>query len=243
MCRPENKGCLHLETEEPFGLLVPPERFRRFASTTRVRQMPRLVRILLCFVLIAAFLAGVWGYAHRQTLAWQWASYQVGVAASFDDARRQIARFEHAPDAPERLRVLVAKWGTGNPRFDQYLAQYLTAGESSTALRRAFSEELARRPELLPRWAHFWCWQASLEPDRQIASVLEYLDTLALGDSAPSLTWRELLDVQAIFTLSGDTDRAAGIRPETWRDHYRVWRETRQDPIPTLTRPKTPLPR
>ncbi len=200
---------------------------------------------LVLLLLIAGALLGGWAYVHRQALSWQWASYQVGAAESYEDAREKIARFEQGPDAPARLRVLVAKWGAGNPQFDRHLAQYAVAGESSMALRRAFSRELGRRPELLPRWAHFWCWRAPIEPDRQIASILDYLDALAFDEGPaadPSLTWRELLDLQAIFTLSGHADRAARLTPEGWREYYRVWRETRQDTIQHVPRPAGPLP-
>ncbi len=208
-------------------------------------SMPRLLYGFLLVALIAGVLVGAWAYVNWETLAWQWATYQMGAAESFEQAREQIAWFEQGPDAPERLRVLVAKWGAGNPRFDQYLAQHAASGESSMALRRAFSRELGRRPELLPRWAHFWCWQAPIEPDRQITSILGYLDTLAFDDraaAAPSLTWRELLDLQAILALSDDVERAAHVAPGNWSEHYRVWHETRRDAMPHVPRPASPLP-
>jgi len=207
--------------------------------------MPRLLRALLLLVVVAGLLAGVWVFVNWRIVVWQWSSYQVGAAASFEEARKQFAQFEQGEHAPERLRVLVAKWGTGNRQFDRYLAQYATDGGSSTALRRAFSRELGRRPELLPRWEHFWRWQASLEPERQIASILEYLDPKAFADqpgAGASITWRELLDLQAIFAISGDHDRAARVRPDTWREHYRVWSETRRTAIGHVSRPASPLP-
>ncbi len=202
-------------------------------------------RAILVFVLLVGVLVGAWGYVNRQRLAWQWACYEVGSAASYDEVRKQLAWFEQGSDAPERLRVLVGKWGGGNPRFDQHLARYATDGESSIALRQAFSTELGRRPNLLPRWAHYWCWQTPLAPSRQIASILTYLDTLAFDDGAPAssvLTWREVLDLQAIFTISGDIGRAARVTPETWREHYRVWREASQPALENVPRPADPLP-
>lgn len=207
--------------------------------------MPRLLHAMLLFAALAAVLVGGWAYVNRETLSWQWASYQVGAAASFEQARERIARFEQGPDATERLRVLAAKWGGGNPQFDRYLAQYAASGESSKGLRRAFSRQLTRRPELVQRWAHFWCWQASIEPDRQIESILEYLDALAFDENAvagESLTWRELLDLQAIFALSGEPDRAMRVALENWREHYRVWREARRDAMPHVPRPAEPFP-
>ncbi len=213
--------------------------------STRSTAMPRFLRAMLVFVLVAGVFVGAWGYVNRQRLAWQWACYDVGSAGSYDEARRQLARFEQGSDVPERLRVLAGKWGDGNPRFDQHLARYATDGESSMALRQAFSTELGRRPDLLPRWAHYWCWQTPLAPSRQIASILTYLDTLAFNDGAPAseaLTWREVLDLQAIFTISGDSGRAARVTPETWREHYRVWREASQPALENVPRPADPLP-
>lgn len=207
--------------------------------------MPRLLHALLLFAALAAVLVGGWAYVNRETLSWQWASYQVGAAASFEQAREQIAGFEQGPDAPARLRVLAAKWGGGNPQFDRYLARYAASGDSSKVLRRAFSRQLTRRPELARRWAHFWCWQASIEPDRQIDSILEYLDALAFDDgasAAPPITWRELLDLQAIFALSGEPDRATRVGRENWREHYRVWREARRNAMPHVARPVEPFP-
>lgn len=207
--------------------------------------MSRSLCVFVLLLLAAGILLGGWVYTHRQTLSWQWDSYRVGAAASYEDARKKIAHFEQGHDAPERLRVLVSKWGAGNPRFDLYLAQYAAAGESSSALRGAFSRELGRRPEVLPRWAHFWSWQAPIEPDRHIASIVDYLDALAFdSDPAadPTLTWREVLDLQAVFTLSGDPNRAARLTPENWRDYYRVWREGRHDAVQHVPRPADPLP-
>ena len=207
--------------------------------------MSRTLRALVLVAAVALASVGGWGYANRQMIAWQWASYQVGAATTFEQAREQLAWFEQGPDAPEKLRMLAGKWGTGNPQFDRYLAEYATARDSSMAVRRAFSEELARRPELLPRWAHFWCWQASLEPDRQIESILDYLDALAFSEEPvadPRLTWRELLDLQAVFTLSGDVARAARVTPDNWREHYRVWTETQRTELGHVPRPAGPLP-
>ncbi len=205
-------------------------------------------RLLWAFVLLAAVagvFVGAWTYLHWQAIAWQWASYQVGAATTFEQARQQFAWFEQGPHAAEKLRILVGKWGTGNPQFDRYLAEYASAGDSSMALRRAFSEELARRPELLPRWGHYWCLHASLEPDRHIESILEYLDALAFDQRAaagPRLTWRELLDLQAVFVLSNDLDRAARVTPDNWREHYRVWTETQRTKLRHVPRPSGPLP-
>lgn len=207
--------------------------------------MSRLLWAFVLLAVVAGMSVGAWVYLHWQTITWQWASYQVGAAATFEQARQQFAWFEQGPHAAEKLRILVGKWGTGNPQFDRHLAEYASAGDSSMALRRAFSEELARRPELLPRWAHYWCWQASLEPDRHIESILEYLDALAFDQRAaagPRLTWRELLDLQAVFVVSSDADRAARVTLDNWREHYRVWTETQRTNLRHVPRPSDPLP-
>ncbi len=207
--------------------------------------MPRFFHAAIVFVLVAGVFVGAWAYVNRQWLVWQWACYKVGTAASFEQAKRQFAWFEQGANAQDRLRVLAAKWGDGNRQFDEYLARYVTGGESSMALRQAFSEALTHRPELLQRWAHFWCWQSPLEPDRQVASILEYLDALAFDEPAsanPAITWREVLDLQAIFTIAGDVDRAARVTPDTWREHYRVWREAPQPALDRVRRSAGPLP-
>ncbi|MDZ7618858.1 MAG: hypothetical protein U1E05_17780 [Patescibacteria group bacterium] len=204
-----------------------------------------MLRSVFVLVLVAGVFVGAWGYVNRQRLAWQWASYEVGAASSYEEAKRHFAWFETGPEAPLRLRVLAGKWGDGNSRFDEYLARYATDGQSSMALRQAFSTELGHRPGLLPRWAHYWCWQASLEPTEQIASILGYLDALAFDEAAPAdaaITWREVLDLQAIFTLSGDAGRGARVTPESWREHYRVWREASQPALQNVPRPAAPLP-
>lgn len=207
--------------------------------------MSRMIRAFVLFLMLAGVFVGSWVYVHRQKIAWQWACFKAGLATTSEQARGQFAWFERGPDSPEKLRVLAAKWATGNAQFDRHLAEYVTSGDSSMALRRAFSEELARRPNLLPRWAHYWSWQAPLEPDRHIGSILEYLDALALGDApvaGQQLTWRELLDLQAVLTLSGDVDRAARTTPDNWREHYRVWTETRRATLGRVPRPSGPLP-
>jgi len=202
-------------------------------------------RSAVTILLVASVFIGGWLYVNRRRLADQWASYGVGAAESYDRARQRIARLETGERAKPRLRELVAKWGTGNRRFDEYLARYVTDPASSGRLRELFSRHLSSRPTLLSRWAHFWAHQASLEPREQIASYVAYLDEVAYaydGPTARRLTWREVLDLQAIFTLTGARDRAARLEPDNWRAPFRVWRETTPAKPPTIERPTEPFP-
>lgn len=203
-----------------------------------MRRFGLALLIGLCAVLAVALL---WVWAKRELLACQWACYRIGAAPSFEEALPQFAWFEQ-PSAPAAAQaVLVAKWGAGNQRFDFYLARYLAEARCSNSLRREFSAQLGRRPELLERWAHWWAWRAPLEPREQVASVLKYHETLLVQASTQPITWREVLDLQAVFYLTGQTARAQGLSPENWDEHYRVWREA-QRVLPELNRPATPLP-
>lgn len=200
------------------------------------------LRALIVLLLVAGIAAGIWGYAYRRQLRRQWACYQVGAAASPAEAQRRMAWFEAGADRAARLEELVRKWGTGNRRFDLYLAQYVARPESSELLRATFSAELSRRDELLPRWAHYWAHQAPLEPDEQIASILRYLDALASADRPRRLTWRQALNLQAVWELLGQRELARGLTPEDWQTRYRRWRQIRPTAVPRVPRPASPFP-
>lgn len=200
------------------------------------------LRILVMLVLLTGIGLGAWCYRNRNRLACQWASYRVGAARSFHGARAEIAWFETGPDRQTRLRHLVGKWGTGNRRFDLYLARYVTGRDSSELLRKTFSLELGWREELLPRWAHYWRWQAPREPDQEIASILDYLHVLISADPPKPVTWREVLQLQAIFQLSGQPELAKRLSPVNWPDRYRRWLQRSQGRLPHVPRPAKPLP-
>jgi hypothetical protein len=199
------------------------------------------LRNTIVLALLAAVALGGWAYAERRALGRQWACYRVGAADSFEAARPQLAWFDAGADRDARLDALVGKWGTGNPRFDLYLARYLAEPECSDRLRERFAARIGSRPELLARWAHYWTWRARLEPGEQVASVVEYHDALFAANSPPPITWREVLDLQAVFELLGQGPRAAGLSPETWPDHYRVWQETRPERSFHFDRPARPF--
>ncbi len=200
------------------------------------------LRWLVAFVLAALVGAGVWVYWNRLALECQWRAYRVGAAEGYDEARTRIAWFERDPDRQAKLRELVEKWGTGNARFDLFLARYVGSAESSEDLREAFSLEFGWREELLDRWAHYWSWRSPHEPDRQIAEVLSYLDLIAASTPAKPLTWREVLDLQAIFTLAEKPALARRLKPETWHERYTQWRETAPRTMRQVPRPDRPLP-
>jgi len=194
-------------------------------------------------IVVSAGLVGAlaWVWSNFAQIECQWACYRVGAAVSFEQAQARIGWFER-PDAPPSFREqLVAKWGTGNQRFDLYLAQYLAQPVCTNALRSTFARHIGHREELLRRWSHWWLWRAPLEPNEQLASVLQYHRTLAAGPRTERVTWREVLDLQAVFCLSGQPDRARDLSPDNWAEHYRVWLETRGE-LPEIARPDTPLP-
>jgi hypothetical protein len=208
--------------------------------------MKPLWRAAVAILLVAGLLLGVWVYQNRDRFTSQWASYQVGAAERYPEARQRLVALQQSDDDRDvRLREVAAKWGTGNRRFDLHLARFITDPASNPQLRELFSRHLSHRPELLARWGHFWAHQASLPPDEQISQIVTYLDQIAYAEDAivdQPLSWREVLDLQAVFTLTGARDRAIGLTPENWRDHFRVWQETAPVQHPTVQRPSDPLP-
>lgn len=200
------------------------------------------LRFLLVFALLAAGGAAIWAYASRERLTRQWMAYRVGSATDYDDARRLLAWFETGPDHNARLRELIGRWGGGNPRFDFYLARYVSSPESPEAMRKSFSLGMAWREGLLPRWAHWWCWRAAQEPDRQAAEIVAYVDMLDKAKEPKDISWREVLDLQAIFDLTGQPKLAERLTPDNWRDRYRQWRELRAGGPIRAGKPPKPFP-
>lgn len=200
------------------------------------------LRLLITLFVVAGICVGTWCYLNGGRLACQWASYRVGAAHTFDEAQAAITWFESGPDHKAKLRELVRKWGTGNQRFDLYLARHVRHADSTEPLREAFSLEFGWHEERLPRWAHYWSWQTPQEPDREIASILDYLDLLVTADTSKTITWREVLDLQAIFYLTGEPRLAKRLDPENWRDRYRRWREDDRGQLPHVPRPSHPFP-
>jgi hypothetical protein len=199
-------------------------------------------RLTITLLIAAAAALAAWGYVYRQALTRQWTCYRVGQAETYEEAQPRLAWFETGPDRQARLRDLVTKWGTGNPQFDRHLAQYVQDARSSEALRERFSLELAWRKPLLPRWAHYWAWRAPLEPEEQVASVVRYLDTITSVRPPRPLTWREILDLQAIFELSGRHELARRLEPSNWLERYQRWRGPAGGSLPHLVRPSSPFP-
>lgn len=198
------------------------------------------LRLLIFCLLLAGVAVGAWVCVQRRRLARQWDSFRVGQAATAEEATAKIAAVEQAADRQERLRELVRKWGTGNQRFDLYLAGYVRGGRSSDRLRQTFSLEMNRRRELLPRWTHFWCWQTD-RPGEQLASIVEYHDTLVAMDRPPPIPWREVLNLQAVFQLTDRAELARRLSPDNWVARYRAWQQTRPAKLPRPARPDRPF--
>jgi hypothetical protein len=199
------------------------------------------MRLVLVGGLLAAGIAAGWGYRNRQGLDRQWASYRVGTATDVDEARTRLAWFESGPDADDKLHDLVRRWGTGNQSFDFYLAWYVHDRQSSERFRETFSLELAKRPDLLARWAHFWLWRVTEEPDRQICQTVAYLANVAKADASKTLTWREVLDLEAIFHQAGHDPLAERLSPTNWRERYLRWVEVSSGQVAHVDRPETPF--
>lgn len=185
---------------------------------------------------------GFWAYGNQELLDCQLRCFHIGRAESYAEAQRQIAWFETQFDCDAKLQVLVSRWGEGNPQFDEYLARYVVDPASSDALRQAFSLQFARRPEQLPRWAHFWRYKASLPPDEAVESVLGYFETVATAEPARWITWRDVLDLQAILTLADCGELGQRLTPENYRGRCQKWIEAGRPKPAKLERPRTALP-
>ncbi len=208
----------------------------RYVETMRVFR-----RILLAILLLAVLSLAVWCYICREPLARQWSLYRIGAAATPDEAEAELVRCETDPDPDAMIGELVDKWGTGNRQFDLRLAAHLDARSCGDSLRRAFAEQIGSERELLKRWAHYWSWRSPLPLEQQTASVVAYLDVVA-ADPSRNITWREVLDVQALFELTGRGELAKDVSPSDWRDRYRQWQRRRPAELPHRARPKEPFP-
>lgn len=180
----------------------------------------------------------------RWAVGAQLASYRIGQTTTYAEAAKKIAEIEQSGD-PAALSELVSGWGTGNDRFDYYLARYVAEPPSNQApsreapsrdapsrdapsreapsreaLREAFSRELSWRPALVARWAHFWSWQVKQSPAEEIASIRGYLAALLQADPPRKLSWREVLALQAVFALTGHADAAHRLDTTNWRARF-----------------------
>ena len=200
------------------------------------------LRFGITAALLVTLALGVSSYVKRRQIACQLAVYRVGSAATFSQAQMAMQWFETGPDDRTRLGELAAKWGSGNRRFDIYLAEHVSGPKSSQALRQAFSLELGRRQGLLPRWSHYWCWRGTAEPDDRIASISSHFDLLTSAESLQNITWREVLDLQAIFSVTGCPRPAKRLSLDNWRDRYTEWQNTRPTEPPRIGRPQDAMP-
>ena len=182
-----------------------------------------VLRIGLLGLLIAAVGVGGWLYLNREAVERRRAVLRVADAPTLAQAVAEFRWFETPPDEEAKRTALVAHWGTGDERFDDYLVRYLGDSTCSEALRKRFSEELAWRPELRSTWAAAWRQRVKQQPEAEIASVLEFLDTLSAAENPPRLTWRQVLDVQAVFELRGRGELATWLSPENYRERYRAY--------------------
>jgi hypothetical protein len=203
--------------------------------------VPLRWKILIVLSLLAGTGLSVCWYVNRDFLQGHWMIYQVGAAPTYEEAKPKLAWFDASPDRDAKLTTLVGRFGRGNGRFDLYLAQYVDDRDSSESLRQVFSNELAARDGLLARWAGYWSWRLAQPPDAEIASILAYLEVLKVAPST-TLTWREVLDLQAVFQGTGRPELAQGLSPGNWRDRFRRWGLDRPARLPHVQRPSEPMP-
>jgi hypothetical protein len=198
-------------------------------------------RASLALLVLMALGLSAWCYVYRQPLRRQWTLYRIGAAVP-DEAEARIVACETSPDRDAMIGELVGKWGTGNRQFDLHLAAHVIGGSCGEPLRAAFATELGRHEELLNRWVHYWTWRAQLPPEQQMASVVAYLNALGQTDSPREITWHEVLDVQALFQVTGCGDLADDLTPANWRDRYAQWQRRRPAELPHIARPEEPFP-
>src|SRR5690606_10039231 len=117
--------------------------------------------------------------------------------------------------------ALTARWQTGNERFDEHLARYMDDSQCSEDLREAFSLELSAR-RLLQAWAGAWKAQHD-DWEEEANSVTRYLEALYAAEPQRTLTWREVLEFQALLVLRGQDELAHRLTPNNWRLRYERW--------------------
>lgn len=176
------------------------------------------------YLTLAALVAtsALWLYSRRNDLQLQWDCYEVTSAATYEEFRQRIDHFLRGSSAYERLRALADRWHTGNARFDDFLARYLFDPQCREPLREAFSRELSWR-DLLAAWAEHWRAQKP-DVEHQVASIRRYLGALRDAQPPREITWRDVLDFQAVLELSGQGKLAHRLTPDNWRGRYGRWR-------------------
>ncbi len=199
-------------------------------------------RLLTVVLLLGLLALGIWAYVRWPRLQAAWTCHQIGKAKSFAEAREMIRTLESGPQYEARLRDLTGAWGRGNQTLDYYLARYVGDPRSSEALRKAFSLELGWRREMLARWAHYRSWQAATEPGEEIDSITAYFDPLAEVQPAVSITWRQVLNLQAVFHWTGQAELAHRLDPTNWPRRYARWKAERRIGPLGMTRPEGPFP-
>lgn len=179
-------------------------------------------RLLLSILALGVVVVGTALYRQRERFAIQMACYRVGAATNYEAAIEELASFEQPPNRDAKLRALVARFGTGNPRFDRYLTQYAYDAQASDDFRRALSLEFGWRPEAIPLWGAAWR-ERKASVAEEITSVRRYLEALYVAEPPRELTWRDVLDIQAVFALTGQADLARRLTPDNWRGRYERW--------------------
>jgi hypothetical protein len=177
-------------------------------------------------VLVAASAAYL--YLRRDELRLQWDSYQVTSSPDYATFQQRMAEFQQQAVTYAQLQALVSRWQTGNEPFDGYLARYLFDAPCNEAVREAFSRELSWRDGHVEAWGGAWQEQKG-DIKEQVESLRRYLDTLQAAVPSRAITWRDVLDIQAMFALSDQPTLAIRLTPDNWRERYQRWLIAKDD--------------
>ena len=181
-------------------------------------------RLLLLALVLAIAAMGGWAWTNRDELAIQLACYRVRAAANYEAAVTELEWFEKHPRREQVLQRLMARFGTGNRRLDEYLTSYAYDGRASEAFRQALSLEFAWRPELLPLWQEYWTGrQQGDNLEEEVSTIRNYLEALDAADPPREVTWRDILDIQAAMQISDAPNLAIRLSPRNWRSRYHRW--------------------
>lgn len=175
---------------------------------------------LLLFGLFLVVLVGVWmSYQHWEDARWRWTAYQLAESPSYAATKSYFRQAQQA----DQLWSLVGQFGRGQPQFDFYLLHFAADPQCNDRFRKTLAFELGWRTDALQRWSHFHRWSSQQIPHEVYLELSNYLAAIAASDSERSITWRDVLDMQAMLAATGHADLAHQLTPENWLARYRTW--------------------
>jgi hypothetical protein len=88
---------------------------------------------------------------------------------------------------------------------------------------------LSWRLGLLPAWGEHWR-RLKDNPEQERTSIRRYLEALRAADPPRQITWRDVLDLQALLQLDGQGELAHRLTPDNWRGRYERWLAASAEP-------------